>query len=154
MQEDHQYYMNQCLDLAKIALAAGDPPVGAIIVLEGKIIGSGIESGRSTGDVTNHAEILAVREAVKKGFSSDLHLATMYTTHEPCIMCSYVIRHYKIPKLVYGITVPVVGGLSSRFDILITEDVPKWGSGPQITGGICLPECEQLNEAFGKILNK
>lgn len=59
MEEKFEDYMRQCLDLAKLALAAGDPPVGAIIVLDGKIIGTGVESGRSSGEITNHAEILA-----------------------------------------------------------------------------------------------
>src|SRR6188768_1358855 len=110
MKEKFEDYMLQCLDLAKLALAAGDPPVGAIIVLDGKVIGTGVESGRSTGDITNHAEILAVRDAIKNGYSDRLDRSIMYTTHEPCIMCSYVIRHHKISEIIYGASVPYIGG--------------------------------------------
>jgi len=154
MQEDFQYYMHQCLDLAKSALKAGNPPVGALIVLDGKVIGTGIESGKSTGDITNHAEILAVRDALKNGHSDQLHLARMYTTHEPCIMCSYMIRHHKIAEIIYGTSVPYVGGSTSQFNILSTEDVPKWGNKPQIIGDVCIEECDKLNAAFLELLSK
>ncbi|MBJ2124413.1 nucleoside deaminase [Flavobacterium sp. IB48] len=154
MQEDFQYYMNQCLDLAKSALKAGNPPVGALIVLDGKIIGTGIESGKSTGDITNHAEILAVRDALKNGYSDNLHLARMYTTHEPCIMCSYMIRHHKIAAIIYGTSVPYVGGFTSQFNILSTEDVSKWENKPQIIGDVCIEECNKLNAQFLELINK
>ena len=152
IQDDDTRYMHQCLSLAKVALSVGDPPVGAIIVFEGEVIGKGVESGKSTGDITNHAEIMAVRDAIKNGHLNRLGLSTMYTTHEPCIMCSYVIRHHQIPKIVYGISVPFIGGSSSKFDILATLDVPKWGERPEIVSGICLDECLQLNEDFKKAL--
>jgi len=154
MQHDHQHYMHQCIKLAEEALAAGNPPVGAVVVLNGNVIGKGIESGRSTGDVTNHAEILAIKDALKNGYAAQLHLAGIYTTHEPCVMCSYVIRHHKIHEIIYATPVPVLGGATSRFNILTTEDVAKWGSKPGIVTGICLAECEQLNEAFAQLLDK
>ncbi len=154
MQKDFQDYMHQCLDLAKIALAEGNPPVGAIIVLDEKVIGTGIESGKSTGDITNHAEIMAIRDALKNGYSDKLHLASMYTTHEPCIMCSYMIRHHKIPEIVYGTSVPYIGGFTSKYDILATEDVPKWGIKPKVIGDICIEECNALNAQFLELLNK
>jgi len=152
MQEESENYMRKCLDLGTIALEAGNPPVGALIALEGKIIGTGIESGKSTGDITNHAEILAIRSAIENGYLDKLHLATMYTTHEPCIMCSYLIRHHKIAEIIYGTAVPFIGGYTSKLGVLSTQSVPKWGSRPKITGGICLKECIALNEKFSKTL--
>ncbi|MBZ4037500.1 nucleoside deaminase [Flavobacterium sp. 17A] len=154
MQEDFQHYMNQCLVLAKKALEEGNPPVGAIIVLEGKVIGTGIESGKSTGDITNHAEIMAVRDALKNGYSAQLHLAQMFTTHEPCIMCSYMIRHHKIAEIIYGTAVPYVGGFTSKYNVLTAEDVPKWGDKPKVTGDVCVEECNHLNTQFLELLNK
>ncbi|MDJ1505365.1 nucleoside deaminase [Xanthocytophaga agilis] len=148
MQEEFEKYMHQCLELAKTAMAAGNPPVGALIVFEQKVLGTGIESGKSTGDITNHAEILAIKDTIKNGYSDQLPLARMYTTHEPCIMCSYVIRHYKIPEIVYGVSVPLVGGLTSQFTILSTEQVPKWGIKPNIIGGVCQEECNELTRQF------
>lgn len=145
--------MRQCLSLAEIALAADDPPVGAIIVLEGKVVGTGIESGRSTRDITNHAEILAVRDAVNNGYADQLSLSSMYTTHEPCIMCSYLIRHHKIAEIIYGAPVPFIGGATSQFNILGTQGVPKWETQPKIISGICLDECNTLSERFSKTLS-
>jgi tRNA(adenine34) deaminase len=141
-------YMQVCIELAKTALSAGDPPVGAILVYRDEIIGRGIESGRSTGDITNHAEILAVRDAMSNGHSALLGQAVLYTTHEPCIMCSYVIRQSKIQRVVFGVAVVEVGGYSSEFPILKTDKIVKWGKMPQITSGVCQSECEKLNDQF------
>ncbi|OOQ59521.1 nucleoside deaminase [Mucilaginibacter pedocola] len=153
MQKQHENYMQQCLRLAKIALAAGDPPVGALLVFNNEVIGKGVEAGRSTGDVINHAEIVAVRNAVDNGYAEKLHLATMYTTHEPCIMCSYVIRHHNIPQIVYGTSVPLVGGATSQFNVLSTQDVPKWGNKPTIVSGVYQAECDLLSDEFRKARN-
>ncbi|WP_158557079.1 nucleoside deaminase [Mucilaginibacter conchicola] len=153
MQKEHENYMQQCLRLAKVALATGNPPVGALLVYKGEVIGKGVEAGRSTGDVTNHAEIVAVRNAIDNGYLKQLHLATMYTTHEPCLMCSYVIRHHKISKIVYGTSVPLVGGATSKFNILSTQDVPKWGDKPTIISGVYRAECDLLSEEFRKANN-
>lgn len=153
MQEEPENYMHQCLSLAKIALETGNPPVGALIVLNGEVIGKGIESGKSTGDISNHAEIMAIREAVKNGYSGKLGSAQLYTTHEPCLMCSYMIRHHKIAEIVYGLSVPFVGGFTSEFGVLSTATVPKWGTAPKVTTGICLDECNALTEQFLKTLN-
>jgi tRNA(adenine34) deaminase len=153
MQKQHENYMQQCLQFAKVALAKGDPPVGALLVFNGEVIGKGIEAGRSTGDVTNHAEIVAVRNAIDNGYADHLQHATMYTTHEPCLMCSYIIRHHKVPQIVYGTTVPLVGGATSQFNILLTEDVPKWGKRPTIISGVYRAECDMLSEEFKKANN-
>jgi tRNA(adenine34) deaminase len=150
MLQNFEKYMRQCLNLAEIALKNGNPPVGAILVFEDKIIGEGIESGKSTGDITNHAEILAIRDALKNGYSTVLNQSKMFTTHEPCIMCSYVIRHHKIPHIIYGVSVDTLGGFTSKFNLLSTEDVLKWGKSPLVTGGICEKECGILNELFLK----
>lgn len=146
--------MLECIQLAKIALKNGNPPVGAIIVNDERIVGIGIESGKSTGDITNHAEILAVKYVISKGKGNVLKESVMYTTHEPCIMCSYVIRHYKIPKIVYSLPVNFIGGNSSKFSVLKTEHVPKWGKTPEIVSGICELESQDLNFEFEKLLNQ
>ena len=146
--------MLECIELAKQALSKGNPPVGSILVFEDKIIGRGIESGKSSGDITQHAEILAVKDALKNGYREVLDRSVMFSTHEPCIMCSYLIRHHKISKLVFGVSVSFVGGQSSEFKILETENIPKWGSRPEIEVGILQHECEILNEKFAEYLSK
>jgi tRNA(adenine34) deaminase len=152
--ESHQKYMHKCLQLAKEALNKGNPPVGAILVVNDKIIGEGIEAGKSSGDLTNHAEILSIRNAIENGFLKDLHKAIMYTTHEPCIMCSYLIRHHKIPHIIFGTSVKYIGGYTSKFKILNTLEVPKWGNKPKITEGICKSECEKMTKQFYQLLNE
>lgn len=152
--DNYNQYMLECIELAKQALEKRNPPVGSILVFEDKIIGRGIESGKSSGDITQHAEILAVKDALENGYRNILVNATMFSTHEPCIMCSYLIRHHQISKLVFGIPVPFVGGQSSEFKILETENVPKWGNKPEIESGILQHECEVLNEQFVKYLSK
>jgi tRNA(adenine34) deaminase len=150
--ENHKKYMKQCLRLAEIALSNGNPPVGAILVFNDKVIGKGIEAGKTSGDLTNHAEILAIRDAINNGFLKSLDKSVMYTTHEPCIMCSYLIRHHKIPHIVFGTAVDYIGGCTSKFNLLCTEEVPKWKNKPKITEGICEAECEQLTKQFHKCL--
>ena len=153
--ENNEYYMKECISLAKKALEKGNPPVGAIIVANNKVLGKGIESGKSTGDLTNHAEILAVRDAISKGNDKDLPKATMYTTHEPCIMCSYLIRHHKIPVIVFGSPVKHIGGHSSEFKVLGTTRVPKWGDSPKIIENVLFDECVALSKEYEKqIRNK
>ena len=154
MISNHEHYMSQCIDLAKVALKNGESPVGSIIVHDGQIIGTGIEAGKSTGDMTNHAEILSIRSAVSNGEKYLLSQSKMYTTHEPCIMCSYVIRHHKIPHVIYGISVDFVGGHTSGFDVLSTEEVPIWREKPKVTSGISLKECIMLNQVFSKTKKK
>lgn len=146
--EKYNEYMLECIELAKQALEKGNPPVGSVLVFEDKVIGRGIESGRSSGDITQHAEISAVKDALKNGYRDVLEQSVMFSTHEPCIMCSYLIRHHKIKKLVFGVSVPFVGGQSSEFKILETENIPKWGKRPKIETGILQRECEVLNEQF------
>lgn len=124
--------MQVCQALAEMALKNGESPVGSIITFEDRIIGKGIESGKSTNDITNHAEISAIKDAINNGYLNVLHKATMFSTHEPCIMCSYLIRHHKIPRIIYSNAVPFIGGATSKFNILSTEDVPKWGKKPII----------------------
>ena len=94
-----------------------------------QMIGQGIESSKFYQDITYHAEVEAIRDAVKKR-GNDLSGATLYTTHEPCILCSYVIRHHRISRVVIKKAVAYVGGASSRFPILTTSDIPVWVSPP------------------------
>lgn len=144
--------MRDCITLANEALANGDPPVGSLLVFEDQVIGKGIEAGKSSGDITQHAEILAVKDALANGYGDLLSRSTLFSTHEPCLMCSYLIRHHQIEKIVFGVPVPFVGGQSSDFKILETESVPKWGTSPSIESGILLQECEYLNQQFAEYL--
>ena len=127
------YFMQCCRALANTAAAKGESPVGAVIVKDDKLISEGMEAGKRKNDITCHAEIEAIRLAVEKLNSNDLSDYVLYTTHEPCIMCSYAIRFHKIKKLVYQNTVKYLGGISSSMPLLTTNDVPPhWGKAPVI----------------------
>jgi tRNA(adenine34) deaminase len=143
MAEKDTAWMQVCLQLGRQARQAGNPPVGSVIIKDGKLIGKGMEAGRSKKDITCHAEIEAIRDAIGQGHT-DLQDTILYTTHEPCIMCSYVIRHHKIGRIVIGVEVPEAGGYSSPFPILTTSAMAKWGPPPRITLGVLRKECEDL----------
>lgn len=104
--------MTRCEKLANAAAKKGNPPVGAIIIKDNEIISEAEEAGKIKNDITRHAEIEAIRKAVKKLKSRDLLTYIFYTTHEPCIMCSYAIRFYQIKKVVYQNSVKYLGGIS------------------------------------------
>ncbi len=121
----------RCDDLARIAADCQESPVGAVIVMEGAIVGEGVEAAKRRGDVTCHAEVEAIRAAVASR-GRDLSTATLFTTHEPCLLCSYVIRHHRIARVVMRHAVPHVGGATSHHPILTVTDIPSWGPPPVI----------------------
>lgn len=135
--------MERCIELALIAKANGESPVGSLLVHKGEVIGEGIETVKSVNDVTGHAEMLAIKDAIKKDHSGNLHEATLYTTHEPCWMCSYAIRNYNLAKVVYAISIPSIGGDSSPFKVLHTDTVDRWSDGPKIIRGFKEELCQK-----------
>lgn len=142
---DHEYYMAKCLELAKVARLRGDSPVGSVIVLNGQIVGEGIEGGKTLGDITFHSEIEAVRNARNLLQTQDLSNCIMYTTHEPCIMCSYVVRHHQIRSVIIGLASGEVGGFSSQYTLLKDTGIKKWGNPPTVIFGVLEQECLQLS---------
>lgn len=142
---DHEYFMRKCIELALIAKQHGESPVGSVIVKDEKIIASGSEASKLNRDLTFHAEIEAIRRAVALLDTTDLSSCTLYTTHEPCIMCSYVIRHAKINTIVIGITTGETGGVSSAYQLLLDRSIKSWADPPQLVFGVLKKECIELN---------
>lgn len=131
--ENDVYFMKRCESLAVDAAANGDTAVGSIITKYGEIISEAIEASKSKNDITCHAELDAIRLAVIKLNANDLSDCIIYTTHEPCVMCSYAIRFYKIRKVVYSHTAKYLGGVSSSMALLTSKEVPShWGNAPVI----------------------
>ncbi len=127
------YYMKRCKLLAAEAATNGDAPVGSVITKGDEIISEAMEASKSKNDITCHAELEAIRLAVKKLKTNDLSDCILYTTHEPCIMCSYAIRFYKIKKVVYQHAVNHLGGVSSSMPLLTSKEVPAhWSEVPVI----------------------
>lgn len=133
--------MKRCLSLAREAKANGKPGVGSVLVLNDQIIGEGIEGSQALPAHLAHAEILAITEGISKLSSTKLSECTLYTTVEPCVMCSYVIRSTGIGHVAIGTTTTGVGGVTSAYAILKASDIKKWKTPPVITTGIMEEEC-------------
>lgn len=137
-------FMRQAIWLARIALERGDTPVGSVVVCDGRIVGEGIEAVRSEKDLTAHAELKAVREACRTLDSLDLAGCTLYTTIEPCFMCSFVIRNAHLSRVVTGKAVPHIGGISSNHPILVDPRIPNWPPPPLVLTGVLEKESRAL----------
>ncbi|MBO3700621.1 nucleoside deaminase [Roseivirga sp. E12] len=147
-------FMKRAIELGHDAMKLGNSPVGSVISQYGQVIGEGLELGKTKNDITFHAEIEAIRDALAKLDTNKLPGTTLYTTHEPCLMCSYAIRHYQIEKVVYGLPVQDVGGHTSGFDVLQTTTVAHWGPTPEIIGGFMKTDCSDLNNEYKQLKSK
>jgi tRNA(adenine34) deaminase len=140
----HEDFMIACLELALIAKQTGNSPVGSVIVKDRRIIARGVERVKEHNDITFHAEIEAIRSATELLNSQDLSACTLYSTHEPCIMCSYIIRHTKIHTVVIGTSSGETGGIDSEFPLLLDKKIKRWGKPPKIVQGILEKDCLEL----------
>lgn len=138
-------FMQIALNLAQQAAAAGEVPVGAIVVKDGEIIGRGSNAPITTHDPTAHAEILAMRDAAQRLGNYRLVDCTLYVTLEPCAMCTGAIQHARIAKLVYGANDPKTGACGSVVDLMAE---PKLNHHTEIMGGVLAQECGALLSAF------
>jgi len=134
------------LDLAREAGAEGEVPVGAIVVLDGKIIGRGRNAPITTSDPTAHAEIAALRDAAARLDNYRLVGADVYSTMEPCLMCLGAMLHARISRLVYGATDPKVGG-TSHLEKLRTVGA-NFNHDFEIRGGVLDDEAAELLRDF------
>ncbi len=138
-------YMRIALDLAQRAAAAGEVPVGAIVVKDGDIIGRGSNAPITTHDPTAHAEIRAMREAAQHLGNYRLVGCTLYVTLEPCAMCSGAIQHARIAKVIYGASDPKTGACGSVVNLMAE---PKLNHHTEIEGGILATECGEILSSF------
>ena len=114
-------YMNEALKEAAKAGAAGDVPIGCVIVKEDEIIGRGYNRVEADHDPSAHAEMLAIREAVRTTGYERLSGCRMYVTLEPCSMCAGAIVLARIDELIYGASDPKTGACGSLYDIVEDE---------------------------------
>lgn len=123
-------WMRRCYELAANARAEGNTPVGALVVQAGKVLAEASEEAPVGPDPFAHAELIAVRKALSLRAGQSLAGATLYTTAEPCFMCSYAIRRARISRVVMGQATPGTGGATSKYPILAAPDVERWGEPP------------------------
>jgi tRNA(adenine34) deaminase len=141
----HEEFMRHCIQLARHAKAQGNTAVGCVVVFGDKIVGEGVEQLPAGNILTGHAEVLACQQAIETLQVRSLEKAILYSTAEPCFMCSYVIRQCRIAKVVYGTKTAMIGGITSSFPILTALDLNAWRSAPQVIGGILAEECRRLH---------
>lgn len=136
--------MRRCLELATEARSKGFSAVGSLIVRNGKVIAEGREGEPSLPALMAHAEAVALNKAVLHTGTKDLSHCILYTTVEPCAMCSYLIRLTRISKVVFGIRTSSVGGVSSGYPILAANDIAIWSASPEIVEGVLKDECRHI----------
>jgi tRNA(adenine34) deaminase len=125
--------MEAALDEARRALAFGEVPIGAVVVIDGQIVARGHNRPISTVDPTAHAEVVALREAARAVESYRLLGSTLYVTVEPCLMCVGALVHARVDRLVYGAPEPRTGALVSAVQGL---DLPGLNHRFDVIGGV------------------
>ena len=138
-------FMQEALEEARSAAAAGEVPIGAVLTLDGRVMArSGNRTIRDC-DPTAHAEIIVLREAARVVDNYRLAGATLYVTVEPCSMCAGAMIQARIPRLVYGADDPKGGAARSCFQILSD---PRLNHQVEITTGVLASECAAVIQSF------
>ena len=140
-------FMKDALAEAALARSKGEVPVGAVIVIDGKIVGRGHNLPISSRDPTAHAEIIAIREAARIVGAYRLPAAILYVTLEPCVMCVGAAIHARLSAIKYGARDEKAGALGSVFDI--GRD-GRLNHRIEVVGGLMAEECASLLRDFFK----
>lgn len=137
--------MREALLLAEDAARAGEVPVGALVVLDGVVLGRGFNQPISARDPTAHAELQALRAAAAHVDNYRLPGATLYVTIEPCTMCAGALVHARIARLVYGADEPRSGAVRSTAEVLAN---PRLNHRVEVTAGVCEDAAAELLQRF------
>ena len=137
--------MHEALSLAEHANHQQEVPVGAVLVLDDKIIGKGWNQPITNHDPSAHAEIIALRDAAKTLGNYRLVDTTMYVTLEPCIMCVGAILHARVKRLVFGAYDAKTGAAVSVFNVL---DDDRHNHQVEVQGGVLEKQCAELLQTF------
>ena len=137
--------MRAALALANVARDRGEVPVGAVVVIDGEIVGEGFNQPIGTHDPTAHAEIVALRAAAARAGNYRLTSASVYVTIEPCLMCVGAMVHARIARLVYGATEPKAGAIESAIHAL---EHPTLNHRFEVVGGVLADESREIVQSF------
>ena len=137
--------MRAALEQGREAEARGEVPVGAVVVLDGRIVGAGFNQPIGLHDPTAHAEIVALRDAAQRLGNYRLSGATVYVTIEPCQMCVGAMVHARIARVVYGTREPRAGAIESAMQ---AHEHPGLNHRLAAAGGVLEPECRALIQQF------
>lgn len=142
-----QQFMCQALEQAKLAAQAGEVPVGAILVQDGRVIAKAFNQPIAHHDPSAHAEMLALRAAAKSAENYRLPGSTLYVTLEPCVMCAGAILHARVDRVVFGALDPKTGAAGSVLDVFSSKQINHQ---TRVEGGVMGEECGQLLRSFFK----
>ena len=141
----HNVFMRRALELARDAQQNGEVPVGAVVVLDGTVIGEGFNQPIAVSDPTAHAEIVALRDAARRMGNYRLGGAALYVTIEPCQMCVGAMVHARIARVFYGAREPKAGAIESA---MRAHEHPSLNHRLEATGGVLDEECRALIQEF------
>jgi tRNA(adenine34) deaminase len=144
LQSDH-YFMGEALRQAVRAYEAGEVPVGAVVVREGRVIARAYNQVELLKDATAHAEMLAITQAEEAVGDWRLNDCTLYVSKEPCPMCAGAIVHVRFQRVVFGAFDPKAGAAGSAMNLL---QFPGLNHQCEITGGLREPECRNVLQTF------
>ncbi len=139
------YFMQRAFQLARQAASEDEVPVGAIVVCQGRIVGSGYNQREQLADPTAHAEMIAITQAAAELQSWRLDQCSLYVTLEPCPMCAGAIVQARIPRVVFGASDPKAGAVQSLYQLL--SDV-RLNHRAEIVGGVMAAECGRILTEF------
>ncbi len=138
-------YMHHALELAGQSQAAGEVPVGAVVVKDGEIVGRGFNAPISRRDPSAHAEMMALRDAAQRLGNYRLVGCELFVTLEPCLMCAGAIMHARIARVVYGASDPKTGACGSVLDAFAER---RLNHHTEVTGGVLAEECGAMLSNF------
>jgi len=144
-------FMRTALAEAEKGFRKDEVPVGAVIVVDNKIVARAHNLRESLIDPTAHAEILAIKKAARKLGGWRLNKATLYTTLEPCPMCAGAIVHSRVKEVVFGADDPKAGACGSIMDIVSSKHLNHH---VRVTSGVLKKECSEILKKFFKKLRK
>lgn len=138
-------FMRRALALAQDAARAGEVPVGAVLVQDGRIVGEGSNRPIGAHDPSAHAEMIALRQAASNLGNYRLPGTTLYVTLEPCAMCAGAIIHARVRRLVFGAPDPKAGAVYSLYELISR---PQLNHVVEWRGGVLEDECGEVLRAF------
>jgi tRNA(adenine34) deaminase len=143
--EADEAWMELALEQAALAAAAGEVPVGALVIKDGEVIGRGHNRNLLDDDPTAHAEIVALRQAAARLGNHRLTGCTMITTIEPCSMCAGALIHARLARLVYGASDPKAGAAGSSVQVI---NHPSLNHRMEVTAGVLADKCSEVLQKF------
>lgn len=138
-------FMREALAQARLAGEAGEVPVGAVLVVDEKIVGRGFNQPITSSDPSAHAEIMCLRDAGRNLGNYRLPGSTLYVTLEPCAMCSGALMHARVERIVFGARDPKTGAVGSVVNLFAEERLNHHAT---VQGGVLAEECGALLSAF------